>query len=193
MQKDQNFKEKKIAGEKVFSGQLLQVYKDEVELPSGKKSFREFIKHPGASVVIPYLGNNQIMLVNQFRYPVNKTMLELPAGKIDPGESYKATMIRELFEETGLKAETMIQLAPIHTCIGYSNELLYLFWASGLEKTDHNIDTDEIISLNPIDISDALELIYTGEISDGKTIVGIFWADKILKDKKLQLRFNINI
>ena len=110
-----DFEEKCINSKRVFNGRLLQVYRDEVRLPNGKISNREWIKHPGAAVVIPYLGNGQILLIKQFRYPVRQIMLELPAGKIDAGENPDQTIRRELAEETGYSAQKLTKLSLIHT------------------------------------------------------------------------------
>ncbi|MFA7710676.1 MAG: NUDIX hydrolase, partial [Candidatus Neomarinimicrobiota bacterium] len=122
MKSSTSFEEIKIDSQRVFDGRLLQVYNDMVRLSNGNIANREWIKHPGAAVVIPYLGNGQILMVRQFRYPVRQTMLELPAGKIDPGEQSVATIRRELAEETGYTPEKLTEISRIHTCVGYSSE-----------------------------------------------------------------------
>jgi len=180
MQKDSDFFEKQIDSSQVFSGRLLQVYKDTVILPNGNRSTREYIKHPGASVVIPYLGNDIITMIHQYRYPVNRIMLELPAGKIDPGEAPKETIRRELAEETGYHAKIIRPVCQIHTCVGYSDELLYLYWADQLISSPQRPDADETIEVDTISISEAMKLVYCGKITDAKTLIGLFWANEII-------------
>lgn len=187
MNKTVSFEETKIDGVKVFNGRLLQVYRDTVRLPNGKTSSREWIKHPGAAVVIPYLSNGHILLIRQFRYPVGQTMLELPAGKIDTGESPVDTIRRELAEETGFTPKKLIEIGLIHTCVGYSSERLYLYWADGLRQGAACPDEDEMLETVPLDIADAMNRLYTGEITDAKTIIGLFWADNIINRGCLNL------
>lgn len=189
----QNFIEKCISSKRVFSGVLLDVFSDEVVLPNGRKSIREYIRHPGAALAIPYLGDREIVLIRQFRYPVGRVMIELPAGKLDPGEDTETTIRREIVEETGLEAGILVKLSMIHTCVGYSSEFIDLFWASELVQQFTNLDSDENIETFQVSIEEAIEMIYTGEITDAKTIIGLFWAEKILNDENLRARFNIKI
>lgn len=178
-----------IDSRQVFSGRLLQVYKDTVLLPSKNQSTREYIKHPGAAVVIPYLGNGDIIMVKQFRYPVNAIMLELPAGKIDPGESPESTIQRELAEETGYRADALHHLCKIHTCVGYSDELLHLFWASRLRESKLTADDDETIEVINISTEKAIALMLNGAITDAKTLIGLFWLKEILQNPELKKRY----
>ncbi len=188
----EKFKETQISSKKVFSGVLLHVYKDDVKLPSGNTSIREYIKHQGASVVIPIL-DNEILFVKQYRYPTQQVMLELPAGKIDPGEDELATVKRELGEETGYTSKNIFPLQPIHPSVGYSNEVIHLFIATNLQKSDLKPDDDEVLELVSLTLSDAMEKIYSGEISDSKTIIGIFWVDKLMNDKVLREKFGVEL
>ena len=186
---DSDFIEKCINSEKVFSGRLLHVFKDVVTLPGGRESVREYIKHPGAAVVIPQKENGSILMVKQYRYPVGRVMLELPAGKLDPGEDPKTTMSRELREETSFTAERIVKITDIHTCVGYSSELLTLFWADTLSPSKCQPDLDETIEVVEVDINDVLEKMYSNDITDAKTIIGLFWADKIINDSSFRKRF----
>lgn len=188
MLKHSNLIEKCLESKNIFTGKLLNVLCDKVVLPDGRESTREYIKHPGASVVIPYLNDKRVLLIRQFRYPVNRVMIELPAGKIDPDESPENTIKRELEEETGYSSNNIIKLCIIHTCVGYSDELLHLFWAYDLKPCINKPDYDEKIELLPMNINDAMEMIYSGKLTDAKSIIGLFWADKIINNRQFSKR-----
>ncbi|MBN2600467.1 MAG: NUDIX hydrolase [Candidatus Marinimicrobia bacterium] len=181
--------ESSIDSKCVFSGRLLTVYKDTVLLPTGNQSTREYIKHPGAAVVIPYLGNGNILMVKQYRYPVAAVMLELPAGKIDPGESPEETIRRELAEETGYYPNSLKPVCRIHTCVGYSDELLHLFWAGNLQERKLVADDDETIEIMEISTEKVFELVLNGQITDAKTLIGLFWLKEILRNPEFKKRF----
>lgn len=173
--------ESQLSSKKVFSGRLLDVRCDEVLLPKGGISTREYIRHPGATVIIPLLPDWEIILIRQFRYSMGCVEIEIPAGKIDAGEQPEDTLHRELEEETGCRAGKITFLQKIHPCIGYSNEQLWLYLAEDLDKGDLKGDEEEIIELMPTQLDDALEMIRLGEINDVKTIIGLFWAEKLRK------------
>ena len=169
-------KETKLTSEAVFDGALLHVRKDTVTLPNGKTSVREYIKHPGAVALVAYLENGEILLLNQFRYPVGKVFIELPAGKIDPGETPEETGVRELEEETGYRAAKLKYLTTIHPCIGYSDEVIYIYEAFGLSKGKKNTDEEEFTETFSLSPDEALEKVRSGEISDVKTMIGLLSA-----------------
>jgi len=189
MNSESAFDEKQLTTTKVFEGVLLHVYQDTVLLPNGNRSTREYIKHPGAAVVIPHLGNQQILLIRQYRYPIRQIVLELPAGKIDPGESPEMTIQRELAEETGYQANWLKPIASIHTCVGYSDEILKLYWADQLTPASRLPDADEFIETKTYTISAAMSLLYTGQITDAKTLIGLFWADRIIRNPQLSRKY----
>ncbi|MCF7804588.1 MAG: NUDIX hydrolase [Candidatus Marinimicrobia bacterium] len=172
--------ETQLSSEKVFSGVLLHVYKDEVELPDGGKSIREYIKHPGASVMIPVLNNGDLVMEKQFRYPVGEEMWELPAGKIDEGEDSGESAYRELLEETGYEAGNLIRLGKLHPGIGYSNEIIHIYVAEDLTFHEEQQDHDEFIETFTLSLNEALDAVRSGKITDAKSMVGIFWAEKYL-------------
>ena len=173
-------KETQIRTEHIFRGKLLDVWRDVVRLSSGRETTREYIKHPGAVAIIPILPDGKILLIRQFRYALGEVEIEIPAGKIDKGESKEETVIRELVEETAYRAGKIKQIGEIHPCIGYSNERIWLYLAEELNRTSQNTDHDEMIELFPCEIETCLDLIQQGEIKDVKAIIGLLWAEKIL-------------
>ena len=176
---DKNLVEKEILSEKVFDGVLLHVRKDEVELPNGRKAVREWIKHPGASAVIPLLPDNQIILVKQFRYPVGQVTLEVPAGKLDKvDEDPIVCAERELSEETGYTAGKIWKLTTIATTVGFSNEFIHLYAAKDLKPGKQHPDDDEFINAVKIPLTAALQLVESGKIIDAKSIISILLLAK---------------
>jgi len=177
---DEHLIEETISSESVFEGKLLKVRRDLVRLPDGHESVREWIAHPGAVVVIGVLGNGKLLFERQFRYPVRQVFLELPAGKIDPGEHPLDTARRELREETGYKAKLWRHLGTMHTCIGYSDEHIEVFFAEGLSHVGAALDHGEILEIVEMSLHDAILAVRDGEITDAKTITALMWAEKTL-------------
>ena len=177
---DKNLVEKKISSENVFDGVLLHVRKDEVELPNGHKSTREWIKHPGASSVIPLLPDNQIILVKQYRYPMGCVTLEVPAGKLDGDEDPIICAERELSEETGYTAEKIWKLTTIATTVGFSNEIIHLYAATNLTPGKQHPDEDEFINTVKIPLTAAVQMVESGKIIDCKSIISILLLAKHL-------------
>ncbi|PWB53462.1 MAG: NUDIX hydrolase [Nitrosomonadales bacterium] len=172
--------EKQLSSRTVYHGGLLHVKEDQVQLPNGKSARREYILHPGAVVVIPLLANGDVVLERQFRYPLLRDLYELPAGKLDGGESPLVCGQRELLEETGYSAAKWQYLATIHPCIGYSNESMSLYLAQDLTEGAHQREGDEFLEIFTLPMHEALEWVRTGRITDVKTVIGLFWAEKIL-------------
>ncbi len=172
--------EEKIDSTQVFDGVLLDVRKDSVRLPNGAESVREYIVHPGAVVVIAVLDDGSLLFENQFRYPLQRDFLELPAGKIDSGEDIQRTAERELLEETGYVAGEWRHLGVMHPCIGYSDERIEIFLARGLRKVaEPSLDHNEFLDVLTLSLADAVAAVRDGRITDAKTITALFWADKI--------------
>lgn len=172
--------EKQLNSRTVYQGGLLHVKEDQVQLPSGLPAKREYILHPGAVVIIPLLENNHVILERQFRYPLHQDFYELPAGKLDEGETALNCGQRELLEETGYSAAKWRFVATIHPCIGYSNESMSLFLAQELSQGVHQRDGDEFLEVFDLPLSEAIEWVRSGRITDAKTVIGLFWAEKIL-------------
>jgi len=175
-----NFTEETLDSEQVFDGKLLKVFSDKVRLPDGYESVREYVKHPGAVVVIAVLDNGKLLFERQYRYPLRRVFLEIPAGKIDPGEHILDTARRELREETGYKAKLWRHLGTMHPCIGYSDERIEIFWAQGLSFIGAELDHGEILEVCEMSLSDALLAVRDGDITDAKSITALLWAEKTL-------------
>jgi ADP-ribose pyrophosphatase len=172
--------EKKLKSDVVYQGSFLKVLRDEVELPNGKKSTREYIPHPGAAMVIPVTDQGQLVMIRQYRYPLQAEFIEFPAGKIDPGEDALQTAHRELQEEIGQTAKDFRHLTTIHPVIGYSNELIEIYVAKGLSLTKQDLDEDEFVDVFEISFGEAMELMKQGKITDVKTMIGLFWYQQVL-------------
>ncbi len=170
-----------LTSELVLEGGMLRVKRDQVRLPSGNQSQREFIMHPGAVLVIPLLDNGNLLLERQFRYPLNRVFIELPAGKIDPDEAILVTGQRELLEETGYTAKEWVYLGLQHPCIGYSDEVIYMFIARGLLAGEAMQDEDEQLELFEASLDACLEMVATQQITDAKTILALMYLEKYLQ------------
>jgi ADP-ribose pyrophosphatase len=173
--------EKKLKSDIVYEGSFLKVIRDEVELPNGKKGTREYIPHPGASMVIPVTDRGHLVMLRQYRYPLQSIFIEFPAGKIDAGEDALTTAHRELQEETGLIAKSIEHLTTIHPVIGYSNEHIEIYLAKGLTQTTAKLDEEEFVDVFEIAFEEAMELMWQSKITDVKTMVGLFWYQQVLK------------
>lgn len=162
--------EKKKSSKQVYDGKLLKVFYDEVTLPDQTFSSREWIKHPGACAVVPVFEDGTIMLLKQFRYPPRKIFIEVPAGKIDPGEDPVRTAERELLEESGVECKHIIQTGSFYPAIGYADEIIHTYVAWGLTIREQNSDDDEFLHPFRVSFQKAIEMIAEGDISDAKTI-----------------------
>jgi len=179
MSHDTHLIESEISSENVFKGVLLDVRKDMVRLPNGKQTVREYIVHPGAVVVLAFLDNGNLLFERQFRYPLRRVFLELPAGKIDPGEAILDTARRELLEETGHVASDWEYVGVMHPCIGYSDERIEIFAARGLHLAgDKQLDHNEFLEVVELTPAEARAAVWSGQITDAKTITALFWLDK---------------
>ena len=170
------FTEKTIESELIFDGRVVKLYKDTIELPTGKQSFREVVKHAGG-VVILAVKDDKILLVKQFRYPFKEIMYELPAGKLEAGEDPFEAAKRELEEETGYCADKWTNLGYVCTSPGYSDEKLYLYKAEDLKFTHCHPDDGEIIQAFEYKYDDVLKMINNGEINDAKTLCALLRAE----------------
>lgn len=178
-----HLREEQLESTQVFRGKLLDVRLDRVRLPDGGDCQREYVKHQGAVVMIAQLDDGRLLFVRQHRYPIGRSIIELPAGKIDPGESILDTATRELLEETGHQAAEWRYLGVMHPCVGYSDERIEIFLARGLcLEAAPKLDSGEFLDLLKLSLDDALAAVRSGEITDAKTITGLFWAEKALRN-----------
>jgi ADP-ribose pyrophosphatase len=177
---DKHLKETKIDGEVVYNGHFLKVQRDRVRLPDGKVSEREYIKHPGAVVILPLFEDGSVLLERQYRYPLDRVFIEFPAGKIDPNEAPLDCAKRELQEETGYTASDWKFLCTIHNAIAYSDEHLDIFLARGLTAGERKLDDGEFLETFKATVPEMLEWVREGKITDVKTVIGTFWLEKIL-------------
>lgn len=176
---DADLREETLASEEVFAGKLLRVHSDRVRMPDGQESVREWIAHPGAVAIIAVLDNGRLLMERQWRYPLRRAVQEVPAGKIDAGEHPLDTARRELREETGYKAKTWRHLGTMHPCIGYSDERIEIYLALGLTYVGHERDQGEFLEVLEMSLADAVLAVRDGEITDGKTISALMWAEKV--------------
>ena len=168
--------EEKIQSKTIFKGEIVGLFLDKVRLPNEKIATREKVTHPGAVGIIPVDKKGRIMLVKQFRYPIGTITMEIPAGKLDKDELPLDCAIRELEEEIGAFAPTMIHLSTFYTTPGFCNEILHLYLAKDFTRKNNNLDDDEFLEIIELDLKESLTLIENGRIRDSKTIIGILLA-----------------
>jgi len=166
-----------LQGELVFSGRLLQVHRDRVRLPDGSEAVREYIRHPGAVAIVALFADGRVLLERQFRYPLGRAFIEIPAGKLEPGEAHLATAKRELLEETGYVAAQWRRLGLIHNAIGYSDEGIEIWAARGLELREQQLAEGEFLEVFTLPLAEAQAMARDGRITDVKTIAGLLWLD----------------
>ncbi len=183
------FEEKTIKRETLFTGKIIEVALDEVALPMGGTAKRELVFHPGGVGIVAITPEEKMLFVRQFRKPLERVILEIPAGKIDPGEGShpEVTGARELEEETGYRPQKMNHLASMYLSPGFANEMLHLYLAEGLEKVENPraMDEDEVLEVYELTLDEALERMKTGEICDAKTIYAIqYWQLALAKGRE---------
>ena len=176
------YDEKTVSREKIYRGNIIEIENVRVTLPNGKEATRDVVLHPGAAVIIPISRDNELYMVRQYRKPIDKVLLELPAGKLDGNEAPEICARRELKEETGLTAKNMDYIISIYTTPGFCNEVLHIFAATGLEEGEAGGDEDEFVSCEKVPVANLIDMVMRGEITDAKSIIGIFLADRIIKE-----------
>jgi ADP-ribose pyrophosphatase len=165
-----------VSGDCVYDGALLKVRRDLVRLPDGAQAVREYIRHPGAVAIVALFPDGSVLLERQFRYPHRREFIEVPAGKLDPGEPHLETAKRELAEETGYLAEEWTRLGVIHTAIAYTDEAIHLYLARKLSKTVRKLDQGEFLEVLTKPFAEALRMVRDGEITDAKSVAALLWV-----------------
>jgi ADP-ribose pyrophosphatase len=170
-----------ISGERVYDGVLLKVQRDVVRLPDGSQGTREYIRHPGAVAIVPVFDDGRVLLERQFRYPHRRVFIELPAGKLEPGEPHLDTAKRELLEETGYTAAEWTRLGVIHTAIAYTDEAIEMFLARKLQPEGKaKLDAGEFVETMSVPFGEAIEMVRDGRITDAKSVAGLLWMKVFL-------------
>lgn len=169
-----------ITSTQLIDGHLLKAWRDEVRLPNGATAVREYIKHPGAVIMVPLFPDRSTILIRQFRYPVGQAFIELPAGKLDAGESTESAAKRELIEEIGYRPGRLQKIAEYYPCIGYSDEKMWLYLADELTPAEQQRDHDEFLDIMRLPFTTAVDMARSGEITDLKTLAGLLLAERFL-------------
>ena len=172
--------EKQLTSRRVFDGRVLKVRLDQVELPNGATSDREIVDHPGGVAILALDENNNVLIVRQFRYAYGKTLLEIPAGKLEYGEDPYCAAMRELREETGASTDTLTPMGEIYPTPGFCNEIIRLYFAKDLTWGEMDLDEDEFLTVERIPFPVLLEKVLSGEIIDGKTALAVMKAKLLL-------------
>lgn len=172
---DAHLREQTVSRETVFEGRLLQVRRDRIRLPDGGDATREFIVHPGAVMIVPLLDDGRLLMERQWRYPLERVMLEFPAGKLEAGEPTLQCAQRELLEETGYRAAQWALAGVLHNAIAYSSERIEIWFARGLTAGQRRLDEGEFLDLELVEEAELDRLCATGAVTDAKTLIGLQW------------------
>lgn len=178
---ERDLTEQQLHSRTVYRGRLLDVREDDVRLPDGTTSCREYIVHPGAAVMLAMPDAQSVVMERQYRYALREHVYELPAGKVDPGEDALATAQRELLEETGYRARDWRHLLTTYPVVGYSSERIELYLARDLEHVGHALDEGEFLDVFILPLAEAIDWVKAGRIKEAKTIMGLLLADRIVR------------
>jgi ADP-ribose pyrophosphatase len=173
--------ERFVSGGPVFDGELLKVRRDQVSLPDGGLAAREYIRHPGAVAVLAAFDDGKIILERQFRYPHGRDFIEIPAGKLEPGEPHLESAQRELLEETGYVAAEWVRMGVIHTAIAYTDEAIDLFLARKLELRERKLDQGEFLEVLIVEFDEALQMVRESRITDAKSVSAILMYQQFFR------------
>ncbi len=175
---DQHLREERITGVDVYDGIFLKMKRDTVSLPDGQQAVREYLTHPGAVAIVALLDDGRVLLERQYRYPIAKACIEIPAGKLDPNENPLLCAQRELAEETGYTAKKWSYIRRIHPVISYSTEFIDIYLAEGLVPGDRHLDEEEFLDVFAASLEQLIAWVEEGEITDVKTTISAYWLDR---------------
>jgi ADP-ribose pyrophosphatase len=175
---------KRIKREQSFKGRIIDFYSDTILIDNEKQVVFDFIEHKGASAMIPVDSDGNILMVRQYRNAIDSYTLEIPAGGLNPGEDNLACAIRECEEETGYKANNVQHLLDVHTTVAFSNELIKVYYSNDLTVSRQNLDEDEYVDVKRYSLEELMSMIYSGKITDAKTIAGLLAYDIGVRHQK---------
>lgn len=184
--KESDLLEKTIRKIYVFKGRIVNVRNDDAQLSNGKIVSREVVEHRGGVGILPITAQGEVLLVKQYRYPYEELLLEIPAGKLEPGETPFETGVRELQEETGMNAARYFDLGIDYPSPGYCNEKIHLYAADGLTEIGQRLDEGEFLNVLSVPLTEALTMIYNGEMKDSKTVIALMKYHEMQQLGKLQ-------
>ena len=183
--KEEELKEVRVGTEDIFSGVILNVKRDTVELPNGHRTIRELIRHVGAVCVVPLTDDGRVVVERQYRYPIDQVITEIPAGKLDSkAEDRLSAAKRELWEETGITADRWTDMGLYYGAPAYTDEKITMYLAQGLHRGQQHLDEDEFLNVETIPLGELVEDILSGAITDGKTQAAVLKAALLLKKQK---------
>ena len=175
---DDHLREEKISGEDIYGGIFLKMKRDKVSLPDGQEAVREYLTHPGAVAIVALLDDGRVLLERQYRYPIAKVCIEIPAGKLDSNEDHLLCAQRELEEETGYSAKKWSYIRRIHPVISYSTEFIDIYLAEGLVSGKSHLDEEEFLDVIAAPLEQLIAWVEEGEITDVKTTISAYWLDR---------------
>ena len=179
------FTEKTLNEKEIFNGKIIRVHVDDVELDDGTKTFREVVEHSGGVCVAALTEDNELLMVRQYRYPFHRELLEVPAGKLELGEDPLEAGKRELEEECGVVADKVMSLGEIYPTVAYCSEIIRMFVATGLKKTQQHLDEGEFLGVEKVKFEDALAMVMSGDIRDAKTVATILKLSVLKSEGKI--------
>jgi ADP-ribose pyrophosphatase len=175
---DAHLREERLSGEDIYGGIFLQMKRDTVLLPDGEHAIREYLTHPGAVAILAIMDDGRVLLERQYRYPIAKTCIEIPAGKLDPKEGHLVCAQRELEEETGYTAKKWSFIRRIHPVISYSTEFIDIYLAEDLMPGKSHLDEEEFLDVFAAPLEQLIDWVEDGEITDVKTTISVYWLDR---------------